>query len=244
MTRPTLVLGRSARTSIQALDCRLRGLYRNAESSLGNKDDPLDEAIFIILTFQTDIPRAQKLFGKLRQRYSTWEALERDSEGAIAHVLHEGGLHNQRARVMKQLLAAVRERFGGLSLEGLRVMSTEDAERVLTKLPGLSWKGARCVLLYGLRKRVFPVDVNTFRILKRLGVLPARAVYRRKPLHDALQSAVPSNRRRELHVKLVVHGQRVCLPLRPQCDICALRSSCRAGATPRREMVTKKAQAQ
>jgi endonuclease III len=93
-------------------------------------------------------------------------------------------------------------------------------------LPGLSWKGARCVLLYSLGRHVLPVDSNTFRILQRTGVLSRQAVYRRRTVHDAIQAAVPAHRRRTLHVNLVVHGQRTCLPRAPQCPRCPLNADC------------------
>lgn len=117
-------------------------------------------------------------------------------------------------------------RTGGLSLDHLRLASDEEAERFLLCLPGLSWKSARCVMLYSLGKFTFPVDGNTFRIVKRLGIVPHNAVYRRKSLHDALQDAVPAVRRRPFHVNLVVHGQRICLPAKPRCGECAVRQVC------------------
>ena len=43
-------------------------------------------------------------------------------------------------------------RTGGLSLDDLRLASHEEAERFLLCLPGLSWKSARCVMLYSLGK--------------------------------------------------------------------------------------------
>ena len=133
----------------------------------------------------------------------------------------------QKALVIGRLLAEVRRVTGGLSLGLLSTMSDPEAERLLTRLPGLSWKGARCVLLYSLRREVFPVDVNAFRILRRAGVLSQSAVYRRRSLHDAIQATVPPRRRRILHVNLVVHGQRACLPRAPQCPRCPVTSTCR-----------------
>jgi endonuclease-3 len=54
----------------------------------------------------------------------------------------------------------------------------------------------------------------------------ANAIYRRRSLHDALQSSVAPERRRSLHVNLVIHGQRTCVPIRPRCPVCALRDMC------------------
>jgi adenine-specific DNA glycosylase len=51
-------------------------------------------------------------------------------------------------------------------------------------------------------------------------------VYRRRIVHDAVQDVVPAHRRRALHVNLVVHGQRTCLPRAPQCPSCPLLAAC------------------
>ncbi len=111
-------------------------------------------------------------------------------------------------------------------------MDDEEAERILTRLPGLSWKGGRCVLLYSLGRAVFPVDGNTFRIFKRVGVLSSSSVYRRRALHDGLQRAVEPSRRKPFHINLVVHGQRTCVPGRPRCSTCVARGMCAMSGVP------------
>lgn len=229
-----------ARELLKELDRRLDRTYGFPEAELGNKNDPLDEAIYIILSFQTDLTRVRRVWTGLRAMYPTWAALDAAPVSRVAAVLREGGLHRQKARVIKSLLARVREITGQLSLDVLKEMSDEAAERVLTRLPGLSWKGARCVLLYSLGRSVLPIDGNTFRILKRVGVLRRDAVYRQRATHDTIQEAVPASRRRRLHVNLVVHGQRTCLPVIPKCFECPVQVVCsmtgvqaERGRTPR-----------
>ncbi len=219
-------LRRGARKRLAEFDRLLEGAYGAPEELLGNHADPLDEAIYIILSFQTDLARFAVTWSSLKATFPTWERLERARETEIAATLREGGLHRQKARTIKQLLAAVRDLTGELSLESLRDMDASTAERLLLRLPGLSWKGARCVLLYSLNRDVFPIDSNTFRVLKRAGVLRIDAVYRRRPLHDQVQAMVPPHRRRALHVNLVVHGQRICVPGTPKCGECAARPAC------------------
>jgi endonuclease III len=208
------------------VDAALEAAYGTPEGELGNKADPLDEAIYIILSFQTDLARFTSIWSKLRAAYPSWDALARAAARDVARILHDGGLHRQKTRAIRRLLAAVRRVAGKHSLDLLRTMSDEAAERLLTRLPGLSWKGARCVLLYSLRREVLPIDSNTFRILKRIGVLSQRAVYRRRTLHDAIQAAVPPHRRLALHVNLVVHGQHTCLARAPKCIDCPLSTDC------------------
>lgn len=208
------------------IDAVLEAAYGTPEAELGNKPDPLDEAIYIILSFQTDLARCSSIWSRLRAAYPSWDAVERAAARDVARILRDGGLHRQKTRTIRRLLAEVRKVAGEYSLDFLRAMNNEEAERLLTRLPGLSWKAARCVLLYSLGRDVLPVDSNTFRILKRIGVLSRRAVYRRRTLHDSIQAAVPAHRRRALHVNLVAHGQRTCLPRAPQCPCCPLSADC------------------
>lgn len=220
------LLARGAVGRLAMIDGLLDEAYGTPEAALGNRPDPLDEAVYIILSFQTDLVRFKTTWAQLSAAYPSWEQVERATERALARVLREGGLQNQKARTIKRLLNEVRDRMGELSLRVLREMKDADAERLLIGLPGLSWKGARCVLLYSLGRDVLPVDANIFRVLKRTGVLPRRAVYRRRRLHDVIQDAVPPARRRALHVNMVVHGQRTCLPRKPRCSGCPLAVEC------------------
>ena len=229
---PSIRLTKAAKHKLIEFDRLLDREYGAPFRELGNKSDPLDEAIYIILSFQTDVRRAQKVWRELSSAFPSWEDMLEAPLPRIAKALRAGGLQKQKARAMKNLLRAVAEDAGALSLDMLRDMSDQDAERFLTQLPGLSWKGARCVLLYSLDRDAFPVDINTFRIFRRAGILPLKSVYRRRGLHDALQQSVPPDRRKRFHINLVVHGQRTCLPKSPNCDACAVRSLCAKRSSP------------
>lgn len=222
-----------AKQRLRELDRVLDRAYGAPESLLGNQSDPLDEALYIILSFQTDLARFKETWSELRSAFPRWEDLVAAPLSAVENVLRAGGLHRQKARIIKRLLRAARGQMGELSLEALRGMPDSNAERLLTRLPGLSWKGARCVLLYSLHRQVLPVDGNTFRILKRAGVLAQSAVYRRRSLHDGIQEAVDPARRRCFHINLVIHGQRVCLPRAPNCPGCQARAVCAMRGVPR-----------
>lgn len=222
----TFRLSRRARARLEQLDRLLDASYGAPEADLDNKQDPLGEAIYIILSFQTNLERFKQVWAQLRVAFPSWEDLMRAPLRRVTRVLRTGGLQEQRARMIKKLLKAAKKETGTYSLDVLRNMEDEEAERFLTRLPGLSWKAARCVLLYSLVRDVFPVDGNTFRILKRVGVLDRSCVYRRRGLHDGLQDAVEPSRRKSFHINLVVHGQRTCLPRHPRCSICVARSIC------------------
>ncbi len=223
---------RRARCVLRELDCVLDDVYGAPETILENKQDPLDEAIYIILSFQTDLDRFKCVWGQLRKAFPTWEDVAQAPIDSVQSIIRAGGLQGQKARIIKRLLQAVRDYSGSFSLDFLRDIEDGEAERILTHLPGLSWKAARCILLYSLDRAVFPVDGNTFRILKRVGVLPASSIYRRRALHDVLQKTVEPARRKSFHINMVIHGQRTCLPRNPRCCECVARRICMKRGVP------------
>ncbi len=221
-----------ATSTLQDLDRLLDDAYGAPEARLDNKEDPLDEAIYIVLSFQTDLNRFRLVWENLRTAFPEWQLLAEAPLPRVVKTLRIGGLQEQKARTIKKLLRSVKEATGAYSLDVLRNMEIQAAERFLTRLPGLSWKAARCILLYSLGRHVFPVDGNTFRIFKRTGVLGPRAVYRRRGLHDGLQEAIEPTRRKPFHINLVLHGQRTCLPRRPRCSSCAASTICAMRGVP------------
>lgn len=221
----------TARSRICRLARKLADEYGTPD--LGNVSDPLREAVFIILTQQTDIPRAREVHRVLEARYPTLSAVKAAHPTELADVLRPCGLHQRRARILQALLIEVERRTGTLSLDICRSMPDTGAERFLRTLPGMDRKSARCVMLYSLGRSVFPVDSNTFRFALRYGLLPSDSLYRRASVHDDLQSLIPPRVRHSLHVNLVVHGQHTCRPTNPRCDGCVLRTKCKTGGRTR-----------
>lgn len=200
--------------------------YGSPEHHLANKQDPIDEAVYILLSFQTDLNRFKSTWKSLRTTFPDWGLVEAAPVNEVADCLRDGGLQYQKAQAIKRLLRAIRSTFGELSLESLRPLSDHEAELVLTSLPGLSWKSSRCILLYSFDRATFPIDSNSFRILKRVGVIPRSSIYRRRSLHDGLQRAVSREARRRFHINLVVHGQKTCMTKKPSCLTCCAFDFC------------------
>lgn len=231
----SLVNGGSAR--LARIDKELELAYGTPESELGSQSGPLDECVCIILSFQTDVARLKASWESLRKTFPSWYEVRRARVRSIAASIRSSRLQTQKAERIKALLSKVEELTSSPSQDSLRVLNDADAESFLLKLPGLSWKGAWCVLLYSLGHERFPVDGNAFRILRRTGVLSAKSVYRRRELHNTLELSVPAARRRALHVNLVIHGQRICLSVTPTCQARSLRRFCpRIGLDSRFEL--------
>jgi endonuclease III len=142
-------------------------------------------------------------------------------------LLRPAGMARVKAGRLQGILRGIRQEFGKITLAPLRSLSDERAEDFLRSLPGVGPKVARCVLLYSLDRKVFPVDTHCRRIIRRLGFLPARVADKKS--HEFLQALVPPSIRYTLHVNLVHHGNRFCRSRHALCGTCPLSRLCRTG---------------
>ena len=203
--------------------------YRSA--SLGNFEDPLEEAVYILLSRHTTERAYQEAHRALRSRWPSWAALRNADEAEICEVIKPAGFGQQRAGQLKALLEEVtaesrRRGFTKPTLDWLRNASDEEAESYLTSLPGIGPKSAKCILHYSLDRQAFAVDTHIRRVLDRLGLVPDTGG---KVRHETYDSIVPPRLRQSLHVNLVHHGRRYCRARRPLCGACPLISFCDTG---------------
>jgi endonuclease III len=190
---------------------------------LGNKPDPLDELIYIMLTVMTEFG-VEGAFANLKRRFPTWVHVLAARGSSLVAVLQPIGLSEQRAKRIRLLLREVRRREGSVHLNRLHTMDDAHVEEYLTTLPGVGKKVARCVMLYSLRRDVFPVDAHILRVLQRLGL--ASDDLSLSNAQDVLQAQVPEFLRYNLHVNLVVHGRTICRARTPKCTECILARQC------------------
>lgn len=213
--------------------------------NLGNKQDPVDELVYIILARKTREDAYQSTFDALKKRFVTWDELLDTPRPEVAGLVHSGGLSSRKTDSLFGALAAIRERFGSCTLEPARSWSDDDLEAFLCSLPEISRKSAYCVMMYAFGRQVFPVDTHVGRVLARLH--PYRelglslAGLDHKKLQAVLADLVPPNLRYSLHVNLVAHGRAICRNPRPLCERCDLRNLCATyrSAEARRALTAK-----
>lgn len=228
---PSKRLLQRAAEVLPEVERRLRQAYGavpEGHAPLGNKHNPLDELVYIQLSVRTRESAYQGTYPSIRRVVSgVWERLLSVPDDEALAALESGGMARVKLDRLRKQLAPLRDLFGRATLAPLRQMSTEDAEELLRSLPGVGPKVARCVLLYSLDREVFPVDSHCRRVLARLGFLPPKVDI--KAAHDFLQALVPKGIRRSLHVNLIHHGRRICVPGTPDCGRCVLLSLCPTG---------------
>ena len=193
----------------------------------------IDEVVATVLSQHTSDTNSERAFAQLKERFPSWERVAAAPAGQVADAIRCGGIADQKARRIQQILAAISEREGRLDLGRLYELDDAGAQAYLESLPGVGPKTAACVLTFAMGRAAFPVDTHVHRVATRLGWLPAKTTADRP--HQLLGPMVPADIRYDLHVALIGHGRAVCRAQRPRCGGCVLHDLCdyqRQGAAP------------
>lgn len=215
-------------------DKPFESIVQNLENTFGEpylntKSDPLAMLINIILSQATSDANSERTFKNLKKRFGDWEKVSAAKESEIADAIRLGGLANQKAKVIKDLLRQIKETRGALSLKFLDKMSDAEARDYLTQFRGIGPKTVACALLFALHMEVFPLDTHIFRVFRRMGILPEKIGDARA--HKLLDRLVPHGKFYSLHVNLTRLGRSVCRPREPLCESCPLIEYCDYGLT-------------
>ena len=184
----------------------------------------VDEVVATLLSQHTSDHNSERAFAQLKELFPDWEQVLAAPVGQVADAIRCGGIADQKARRIQQILAAIRDREGRIDLGRLRDLDDAAVEEYLTSLPGVGPKTAACVLVFAMGRAAFPVDTHVHRVAARLGWIPPGITAEKA--HRTLAPAVPPEIRYDLHVALIAHGRVVCKAQRPRCDACVLRDHC------------------
>lgn len=188
------------------------------------KTDPLEVLVQTILSQNTNDRNRDLAYERLRIRFPFWEDIPRAKKGEIARAIRPGGLANQKAKRIRDLLQWIKDREGGFGLLSLKKMGSEEIEETFGALKGIGPKTLACLLLFGLGREAFPVDTHILRIGKRLGFIPERLDAEKA--HPWMVPLVPKGKSLSLHLNLIRFGRSICKANNPKCEFCFLRGRC------------------
>lgn len=184
----------------------------------------LDELIFTVLTQHTSDTNAAVAFDSLRKRFPTWLDVIEAGTGEVAEAIKHGGLANQKAPRIQEMLRIILDRHGRLELEFLKSMPLEKARSWLLSLPGVGKKTVGVVLNFALGMPAMPVDTHIYRVARRLGLIGLKTNV--DDAHDIMEAQIDPDDVFRYHVLLITHGRRICKAQRPVCGECALSDLC------------------
>ncbi len=189
--------------------------------------DVLDMLVSVILSQATSDVNSDRTYDALKKRFPTWEAVLRARESTIAETIRMGGLANQKAAVIKNLLKQIKERNVSLDLSFLRDKAPEEAAKYLSQFRGIGPKTVACTLLFACDQEIFPLDTHIFRVLRRVGLIPQKCTD--EFAHAVMNRLVPRGKFYSLHVNLIRHGRALCRPRDPLCERCPIVEYCDYG---------------
>ncbi|KAI1193361.1 DNA glycosylase [Nemania serpens] len=202
-------------------------------SGCGDSASVLDALVRTILSQNTSDANSSRAKLSMDAAYGASDAWARIVEGGaakLAKTIESGGLAVVKSRVILDILAQTRARYGAYSLDHLFDAPDDEAMRELITFKGVGPKTASCVLLFCLRRPSFAVDTHVHRITGLLGWRPAEAT--RDQTHAHLDARIPDEDKYGLHVLMVRHGKDCgeCRAGGRSLGRCELRKAFRKGA--------------
>lgn len=199
---------------VRRVDRALARLYPEAVCAL-HFHDPFELLVATILSAQCTDVRVNQVTPGLFRRYPGAEDMAHADLAELETLIHSTGFFRAKARNLKAMAGALVERHGGQVPRDLEA---------LTALPGVGRKTAHVVLGngFGIASGVV-VDTHVKRLARRLGLAdsddPAR-------IERELAERLPRTHWINVSHRLIEHGRRVCLALRPRCATCGLAPIC------------------
>lgn len=216
------------RRAVIQVDRILREIY--GEKTRPLTEDPLDGLIRTILSQNTSDVNSRQAFARLKEKFPVWGQVLDAGADEIEQAIRPGGLSRIKAGRIKEILGIIHRKKGNLSLQFLERCSTTEALDFLLSLPGVGRKTACVELLFYFGRPVFPVDTHILRVSKRLGWIPLR--FSADKAHILLDRVIPPSLKLRLHLNLIEHGRKLCLPRKPKCYRCPLVRYCGRSADP------------
>ena len=135
-----------------------------------------------------------------------------DLEKAIYPV----GFYSNKAKQIIELSKIISNEMDG---------KVPDSIDELCKFNGVGRKTANLVLAKGFGIPAICVDVHVHRICNRLGLVKTKTP---EETEFALREKLPQKYWLDINTILVTHGQNVCKPINPKCDICPIAEFCKS----------------
>ena len=187
----------------------------------------IDELVMTVLSQHTSDANAARAFATLKERFPAWEHVLHAPTEEIADAIRAGGLADQKAPRIRQILAEIEGREGALDLARLNELDDQAVDEYLVSLPGVGPKTAACVLTFSMGRAAFPIDTHVHRIVRRLGWIERKQSA--DAAHRRLTPRIPPEIRYELHMALIHHGRTICKARAPRCSECVLFDVCEEG---------------
>jgi endonuclease-3 len=210
ISKPSSDRVRQARRVLSAL----KSGYPEAHCALIHRN-AYELLVATILSAQCTDARVNLVTPALFARFPDATALASAEQDEVEGLIHSAGFFRAKSKNLIGMARAVVEKHGG------EVPADVDA---LTELPGVGRKTAHVVLgnAFGIASGVV-VDTHVKRLSYRLGLTDSTDP---GVIEHELAALTPRSEWINLSHRLIDHGRKVCLALKPKCGECLLAKIC------------------
>lgn len=195
------------------VSARLGEAYPGARTELDHRD-AFELLVATVLSAQTTDVRVNSLTPELFRRWPDAAALAGAEETSVAELLRPLGMGATRAaRIIGLAQQLVRDHDG----------EVPDDQAALEALPGVGRKTAHVVRGAWFGHSLLAVDTHVARLSRRLGWTAATTPVR---VEEDVVARAEGTDLTALHLRLILHGRRVCTARSPQCGQCVLQDLC------------------
>lgn len=181
---------------------------------MDNYKNPYLVLISCILSLRTNDKTTYPATLRMLKLAKTPQEMMRVNISDLERAIYPVGFYKNKARQIIELSKIIVEKYNG-------VVPSEIEE--LCKFKGVGRKTANLVLSLGFNKPAICVDVHVHRIFNRLGYISTKNP---EETEFALREKLPLKYWIPINTLLVTHGQNVCKPIKPQCDLCPIEKYC------------------
>jgi len=176
--------------------------------------DPFIALIATILSLRTNDRTTYPATMKMLKLGCTPKDFARLEPAKLAEAIYPVGFYKNKAEQIIEIARRLVEDYDG------KVPNSIDE---LVKFKGVGRKTANLVMTKGFGIPAICVDVHVHRICNRLGYVKTKTP---DETEMALREILPKKYWIDFNTLLVTHGQNVCKPIIPKCEICSISRYC------------------
>lgn len=187
-------------------------------------ETPFEILVGAILTQRTTWRNAARAIENLkREDLMDPSSLSSASPEEVASLVRCAGFYTQKAERLTSIAQRLVEAHDGNIERMFERSSDEELRGELLSWGGVGPETADAVMLYAANRLVFPVDLYTMRLMKRLGL--GSGGY--DECQRFIESHLPANIHvyQEFHALIDEHGKNFCRA-KPRCGLCPLSNIC------------------
>ncbi len=177
-------------------------------------NDPYLVLIACILSLRTNDRTTYPATLRMLALAKTPQDMAKTDVNDLAKAIYPVGFYENKAKQIIELSRQITEDLGG---------KVPDEIEDLCKFKGVGRKTANLVLARGFNKPAICVDVHVHRIFNRLGYVSTKTP---EETEFALRKKLPKKYWIDINTLIVTHGQNVCKPIKPHCEICPINEYC------------------